>query len=103
MRFRIITDSWIMTDRRDARNMAKALWVFFVTGEFGIPTVYKPNQTIRAFRRFPSLRRMNAHLGLVPRCVTTQARQWSGGRICGGNIRNSVSTTFADRRHNKIM
>lgn len=37
-RFRIITDSWNKTDRQDARNMAKALWVFQVTGEFGIPT-----------------------------------------------------------------
>ena len=42
-RFRIITDSWNKTDRQDARNMAKALWVFLVTGEFGIPTVYKPS------------------------------------------------------------
>jgi hypothetical protein len=32
MRFRIITDSWNKTDRQDARNMAKALWVFLVTG-----------------------------------------------------------------------
>jgi hypothetical protein len=39
MRFRIITDSWNKTDRQDARNMAKALWVFLVTGKFGIPTV----------------------------------------------------------------
>ena len=34
-----------------ARNMAKALWVFQVTGEFGIPTVYKPSETIRTLRR----------------------------------------------------
>jgi hypothetical protein len=27
MRFRIITDSCNKTDRQDARNMAKALWV----------------------------------------------------------------------------
>ena len=32
VRFRIITDSWNKTDRQDARNMAKALWVFLVTG-----------------------------------------------------------------------
>ncbi|MBS3763845.1 MAG: hypothetical protein KGZ25_11155 [Planctomycetes bacterium] len=51
MRFRIITDSWNKTDRQDARNMAKALWVFLVTGEFGIPTVYKPSETIRTLRR----------------------------------------------------
>ena len=51
MRFRIITDSWNKTDRQDARNMAKALWVFLVTGEIGIPTVYKPSETIRTLRR----------------------------------------------------
>jgi transposase len=51
MRFRIITDSLNKTDRRDARNMAKALWVFLVTGEFGIPTVYRPSETIRTLRR----------------------------------------------------
>ena len=31
--------------------MAKALWVFLVTGEFGIPTVYKASGTIRTLRR----------------------------------------------------
>ena len=51
MRFRIITDSWNKTDRHDARNMAKALWVTLVTGEFGLPTVYRPGHTIRTLRR----------------------------------------------------
>ncbi len=32
-RFKIIKDSWNKTDKRDARNMAKALWVFIVTGD----------------------------------------------------------------------
>ena len=32
MRFRIITDSWNKTDRQDARNTAKTLWLFLVTG-----------------------------------------------------------------------
>lgn len=32
-RFKIIKDSWNKTDARDARNMAKALWVFMSTGE----------------------------------------------------------------------
>jgi len=32
MRFRIITDSWNKTDRQDARNVAKALWVSMVFG-----------------------------------------------------------------------
>lgn len=39
------------TDKHDARNMAKALWVYLVTGEFGIPTVYKPSVAIRELRR----------------------------------------------------
>ncbi len=42
---------WNKTDRQDARNTAEALWVFLVTGEFGIPTVYKQNEVIRTLRR----------------------------------------------------
>ena len=61
-RFRIITDSWNKTDKHDARNLAKALWVFLATGEFGIPTVYKPSETIRTLRRL--LRRVH---GAIPR------------------------------------
>jgi transposase len=49
-RFRIIQDSWNKTDKQDARNLAKALWVQVVTGEFGIPTVYKPEAVIRELR-----------------------------------------------------
>jgi hypothetical protein len=37
-------------DRVEATG-ATALWVFLVTGEFGIPAVYKPSETIRTFRR----------------------------------------------------
>jgi transposase len=50
-RFKIIKDSWNKTDKRDARNMAKALWVYMVTGEFGLPTVHKPSVVIREIRR----------------------------------------------------
>jgi transposase len=50
-KFKIIRDSWNKTDKHDARNMAKALWVYLVTGEFGIPTVYKPSVAIRELRR----------------------------------------------------
>ena len=50
-KFRIIKDSWNKTDRQDARNLAKALWVHVVTGEFGIPTVYKPAVVVREVRR----------------------------------------------------
>jgi len=31
--------------------MAKALWVSLVTGEFGMPTVYKPSAAVRELRR----------------------------------------------------
>jgi transposase len=50
-RFKIIKDSWNKTDKRDSRNMAKALWVYMVTGEFGLPTVYKPSIAVRELRR----------------------------------------------------
>jgi transposase len=50
-RFRIIKDSWNKTDKHDARNLAKALWVHVVTGEFGLPTVYKPSAVVRELRR----------------------------------------------------
>ncbi len=50
-KFKIIRDSWNSTDKQDARNMAKALWVHIVTGEFGISTVYKPDVVIRDLRK----------------------------------------------------
>ena len=50
-KFCIIKDSWNKTDKQDARNLAKALWVHVVTGEFGIPTVYKPAAVVRELRR----------------------------------------------------
>jgi len=50
-RFRIIKDSWNKTDKRDSRNMSKALWVYMVTGEFGLPIVYKPSALIRELRK----------------------------------------------------
>ena len=53
-RFRIIKDSWNKTDKRDARNMAEALWVYMVTGKYGIPTVYKPEMMIRELRKLYS-------------------------------------------------
>jgi transposase len=50
-RFRIIKDSWNKTDKNDCRNMSKALWVHKVTGEFGLPQVYKPSQPVRELRK----------------------------------------------------
>ena len=57
-KFKIIRDSWNKTDKQDARNMAKALWVYLVTGEFGIPTVYKPSVDIRELRKLFSQYRL---------------------------------------------
>ena len=54
-KFKIIRDSWNKTDKQDARNMAKALWAHLVTGEFGIPTVYKPTMEIRELRKLFNL------------------------------------------------
>jgi len=69
-RFRIITDSWNKTDRQDARNMAKALWVFLVTGEFGIPTVYKPSATIRTLRRlFATYNLLNRQIRMLKNAI----------------------------------
>jgi transposase len=47
-RFRIIKDSWKKTDKYDARNMVR---VHLVTGEFGIPSVYKPSGLTRELRK----------------------------------------------------
>jgi transposase len=70
MRFRIITDSWNKTDRQDSRNMAKALRVFLVTGEFGIPTVYKPSETIRTLRRlFATYNLLNRQIRMLKNAI----------------------------------
>jgi transposase len=50
-KFRIIKASWKKTDKYDSRNMVKALWVYLVTGEFGIPSVYKPSVVTRELRK----------------------------------------------------
>jgi transposase len=62
-KFKIIKESWTKTDKRDARNMARALWVTLVTGEFGIPSVYKPPEVIR------ELRKLFSHYALVSRQI----------------------------------
>jgi transposase len=50
-RFRIIKDSWKKTDKYDARNMVKTLWVHLVTGEFKIPPVYNPSRLTTELRK----------------------------------------------------
>lgn len=50
-KFKIIRDSWNKCDKQDSRSMATALWVHLVTGEFGLPTVYKPDIPTRELRK----------------------------------------------------
>jgi len=50
-KFKIIRDSWKKTDKQDARDMAKALWISIISKQFGLPTVYKPERRIRELRK----------------------------------------------------
>ena len=94
-RFRIITDSWNKTDRQDARNMAKALWVFLVTGEFGIPTVYKPSVTIRTLRRlFATYNLLNRQIRMLKNAI--QAMLTDDGAVLPADSSRSCSP--AERR-----
>ena len=69
-RFRIIKDSWNKTDKNDSRNMAKALWVHVVTGEFGLPVVYKPSEEVRELRRlYSQYGNLNKHLVILKNSV----------------------------------
>lgn len=69
-KFRIIKDSWNKTDKSDSRNMAKALWVYIVTGEFGLPIVYKPERDVRELRRLFSLYgNLNKHLVMLKNSI----------------------------------
>ncbi|MCF6266877.1 MAG: IS110 family transposase, partial [Desulfuromusa sp.] len=63
-------DSWNKTDKNDSRNMAKALWVYIVTGEFGLPVVYKPERKVRELRRlFSQYENLNKHLVMLKNSV----------------------------------
>ena len=65
-KFRIIKDSWNKTDKSDSRNMSKALWVYMVTGEFGVPEVYKPEREVRELRKlFSQYASLNKHLVML--------------------------------------
>jgi len=65
-RFRIIKDSWKKTDKNDCRNIAKALWVYLITGEFGLPEVYKPAKEIIELRKlFSQYRNINKYLNML--------------------------------------
>ena len=65
-RFRIIKDSWKKTDKNDSRNIAKALWVYLITGEFGLPEVYKPSRDVIELRKlFSQYRNMNKYINML--------------------------------------
>jgi transposase len=69
-RFRIIKDSWNKTDKNDSRNMAKALWAHVITGEFDLPTVYKPAKSIRDLRQlFTVYDNLNRHLVMLKNSI----------------------------------
>lgn len=69
-KFRIIKDSWNKTDKQDSRNMAKALWVHAIAGEFGLPVVYKPRREVRELRRlFSVYASFNKHLIMLKNSV----------------------------------
>ena len=73
-RFRIIKDSWKKTDKHDSRTMAKALWVQSMSGEFGLPVVWKPPEVIRELRKlFAQYRDLNVHLCMVKNRVQALA------------------------------
>jgi transposase len=50
-KFKIICDSWSKTDKKDSAKLSLALWMAITRNEFKLPTVYKPNSTVRELRR----------------------------------------------------
>ncbi len=69
-KFRIIKDSWNKTDKEDSRNIAKALWVHIVTGEFGLPEVHKPRREVKELRRlFSVYESLNRHLVMLKNSI----------------------------------
>jgi len=73
-RFRIIKDSWKKTDKHDSRTMAKALWVQTVSGEFGLPVVWKPTVLIRELRKlFAQYMDLNVHICMLKNRVQSLA------------------------------
>ena len=64
--FRIIKDSWKKTDKNDSRNMAKALRVHLVTGEFGLPEVHKTEKRVRELRKlYSQYKNANKHINML--------------------------------------
>jgi len=50
-KFKIISESWNKTDKRDSKSLSLALWVSIARKEFSLPTIYKPKHGIRELRR----------------------------------------------------
>jgi transposase len=98
-RFKIIKDSWNKTDKRDARNMVRALWVTLVTGEFGIPTVYKPQPIIR------ELRKLFGQYVLVNRQLTMHKNAIQAVMVENGIVLSEVEkrSLFSRRKNESIL
>ncbi|KKL67239.1 hypothetical protein LCGC14_2136970 [marine sediment metagenome] len=95
-KFKIIRDSWNKTDKQDSRNMVKALWVHIVTGEFGIPTVYKPDVVIRDLRKlFSQHQLLNRQIRMLKNSI--QAIVFDNGL----NLSNKEKNTLLSAKYGK--
>ena len=54
-KFKIISESWQKTDRKDSSSLSLALWVSMTSHEFSLPVIYKPPMVVRELRRLFSL------------------------------------------------
>jgi len=50
-KFKIISESWIKTDKRDSKSLSLALWVSTTSQEFSLPEIYKPKPVVRELRK----------------------------------------------------
>ena len=86
-RFRIIKDSWKKTDKHDSGTMAKALWVQSVSGEFGLPVVWKPTVLIRELRKlFAQYMDLNVHICMLK------------NRVQSLSVENGISLTLMQKK-----
>lgn len=53
-------------DKRDSKNMAKALWIYMIAGEADLSKVYKPSTVIRELRKvFAQYQVLNKHIRML--------------------------------------
>ena len=65
-----LSKKYSISSKQDFLDNYKALWVYIVTGEFGLPTVYKPQREVRELRRLFSLyENLNKHLVMLKNSV----------------------------------